>query len=209
MTNPASGEPVAGDGDPAGEAVPGAGAGATAASRAAGLLGVPSPSRDETIHLESDSGRARAAGIYGTVIAAAVIASGGTHFTTMQLEVAIISTLLVYWLAEQYALIIGSHAQGGHFPTRQQILHTFAVSWPMVSASYVPVLVIAIARVFGASEAESSYVALCVVMVLLLIHGYVAGRASEFRGIRLVAITAAGGAIGVLMVLLKVVIVHA
>ena len=48
-------------------------------------------------------GHRRASGIYGTIITAAVIAAGGNVLSTAELEVTVLVTLLVYWVAEQYA----------------------------------------------------------------------------------------------------------
>jgi hypothetical protein len=50
-----------------------------------------------------DQGRRRAAGIYGTIITAAVIAAGGNVLSTTALEVTVLVTLLVDWVAEQHA----------------------------------------------------------------------------------------------------------
>jgi hypothetical protein len=48
-----------------------------------------------------ERGRRRAAGIYGTIVTAAVIAAGGDQLSTAALEVTVFVTLVVYWLAEQ------------------------------------------------------------------------------------------------------------
>jgi hypothetical protein len=53
------------------------------------------------------SGRRRAAGIYGTIITAAVIAATGVRLTTLALVVSVLVTLLVYWVAEEYAARVG------------------------------------------------------------------------------------------------------
>jgi hypothetical protein len=43
---------------------------------------------------------------------------------------------------------------------------------------------------------------------LLLAHGWAAGRASQLRGLRLLAVTLVAGAFGVMMILLKLVVIH-
>jgi hypothetical protein len=45
-----------------------------------------------------------------------------------------------------------------------------------------------------------------VAIALLLVHGWVAGRASQLRGLRLLAVTLVAGAFGVVMILLKLVV---
>src|SRR4051794_10715272 len=84
----------------------------------------------------------QAAGIYGLIVTAAVLASAGGHLRTAALVLAVFVTLLVYWLAEEYAQV-GEHVSAGHLPTWRSIRSALAEKWPMVSASYVPLLVLA------------------------------------------------------------------
>ena len=46
----------------------------------------------------------------------------------------LVITLLVYWLAEQYAHILG-HALAGHRPARGAVVQGLRDGWPMVRAS--------------------------------------------------------------------------
>jgi hypothetical protein len=48
----------------------------------------------------------RSASIYGTVVVAAVLASGGNQLTTAA-QATVLVTLVIYWLAEQYAELLG------------------------------------------------------------------------------------------------------
>jgi hypothetical protein len=153
-------------------------------------------------------GRRRAAGIYGTIITAAVIAAGGNVLSTAALEATVLVTLIVYWIAEQYAELLGEHTQAGRFPTGRQIRASFASSWPMVSASFLPLLSLLVARFFGASELAGAEVALLVTILLLLFHGYAAGKAAGLEGLLLVAATGTAGMLGVVMVVLKVLLQH-
>jgi hypothetical protein len=73
----------------------------------------------------------------------------------------------------------------------------------MVSAAYIPVLALIVARLFGASQTTAANVALTVAVVLLLIHGWAAGRTAELRGAQLVIVTLIAGGLGVLMIILK------
>jgi hypothetical protein len=149
------------------------------------------------------AGRRRAAGIYGTIITAAVLASAGGHLPTAPLAVAVLVTLLVYWAAEQYAEVLGEQTERGHLPTWSRIRSGLASTWSMVSAAYIPVLALIVARLFGASQTTAANVALTVAVVLLLIHGWAAGRTAELRGAQLVIVTLIAGGLGVLMIILK------
>jgi hypothetical protein len=151
--------------------------------------------------------RRRSAGIYGTIVASAVLAAGGGHLRTVPLAVTVLVTLLVYWAAEGYAELLGE-AHAGHLPTRGQVRASLATIWPMVSASYVPLLSLLVARVLGADTKTAATVALVVAVVLLLVQGWAGGKASQLRGLRLLAVTLIAGAFGVVMILLKLLITH-
>jgi hypothetical protein len=123
------------------------------------------------------------------------------------LAVMVLVTLLVYWAAEGYAELLGE-AHAGHLPTWGQVRASLATIWPMVSASYVPLLSLLVARVLGADTKTAATVALVVAVVLLLVQGWTGGRASQLRGLRLLAVTLIAGAFGVVMILLKLLITH-
>ena len=154
-------------------------------------------------------GRRRAAGIYGTIISAAVLAAAGDHVPALPLAVSIVITLVVYWLAEEYAELLGEQLEGGRLPTWPDIRSALAATWPMVSASYIPLLALVVARLFGASSPAAATVALVVAVVLLTIYGWSAGRAAHLRGRQLFVITSIAASLGLLMIILKdVVLVH-
>jgi hypothetical protein len=149
----------------------------------------------------------RAEGIYGLIVSASVMATAGTHLRPLPLAFAVFVTLLVYWLAEEYAEV-GEHASAGHLPTWPHIRAELALTWPMVSASYVPIIALLAARLFGASPSTAAYFGLTVTLLLLMIFGWAAGRASGLRGFAQVLMTLAAGLLGALMIILKALLVH-
>jgi hypothetical protein len=151
----------------------------------------------------SRASRRRAAGIYGAVITAAVLASAGAQLSTAALAVAVLTTLAVYWVAEQYADVLAEQTQHGRLPTWRRIRSGLADTWPMVSAAYIPVVGLVVARLAGASRVVSANVALSVAVAVLLVHGWTAGRAADLRGIRLAAVTLIAGSLGLVMIVLK------
>jgi hypothetical protein len=155
-----------------------------------------------------ERGRRRAAGIYGTIVTAAVIAAAGSQLGTAALAVAIVVTLLVYWLAEQYAELLGEETHGGRLPSATSVRVSLAAGWPMVTASYLPVATLLVARVLGASAYVAALVALIVAIVLLVLHAHAAGRAAGLTGRRLVAITGMAGLLGLAMIALKTFLHH-
>jgi len=155
------------------------------------------------------AGRRRASGIYGAIITAAIIAAVGGRLSTRALAVSVLITLLVYWLAEEYAELLGEQVTGGHLPTWAYVRAALAHTWPMVSASYLPLLALVLARLAGASASAAANFGLAAAILLLTFHGWSAGRASRLRGWQLAGVTAVAAALGLVMVVLKdLVLIH-
>jgi hypothetical protein len=154
-------------------------------------------------------GRRRAAGIYGAIITAAILAAAAGKVPTSALVASVVITLLVYWLAEEYAEVLGEQAAGGHLPSRAYIREALAATWPMVSASYLPLVALVLARLAGASALTATNIGLAAAIVLLTIHGWLAGRAAQLRSWKLLAATSVAAALGLIMILLKdLVLIH-
>jgi hypothetical protein len=88
-------------------------------------------------------------------------------------------------------------------PTGRQIFLQLTSTWPMVSAAYIPVVTLVVARIAGTSAVVAANIALGVTVLLLLFHGWSAGRAADLRGGRLIAVTLIAGALGAVMIVLK------
>ena len=153
--------------------------------------------------------RRRSAGIYGAIITAAILDTAGGGMSTEALVIAVVVTLVVYWLAEEYAELLGEQAEGGKLPTWARIREALAETWPMVSASFVPLLALVIARLAGASSLTAANVGLVAAVVLLVFHGWSAARASQLRGRQLLLTMSIAVALGLVMIALKdVVLIH-
>jgi hypothetical protein len=145
----------------------------------------------------------RAAGIYGAIITASIMAAAGNSLTTPALALSVLTTLVVYWLAERYAEVLGKQAADGRLPTWRHIRVALAGSWPIVSASFTPLLALLAARLAGATASSAATVGVVTALVLLTIHGWAAARAAELHGWRLAAATSVAAALGLVMVVLK------
>ncbi len=125
------------------------------------------------------------------------------------LGVSILVTLVVYWVAEEYAELLGEQLAGGRMPRWPDIRSALVITWPVVSASYVPLLGLVAARLAGGSTSTAATVGLVVAVVLLMIYSWSAGRAAHLHGRQLLAITSTAAGLGLLMIILKdVVLVH-
>jgi hypothetical protein len=153
----------------------------------------PQPARTE---------RRRAAGIYGAVVTAAIFAASA-GLTTAALVVVTVVTLVVYWLAEEYAELLGEQIEAGRLPSMHRIASGLTDTWPMVTASFLPLIAAVIARLAGASSLAAANIGLAVVVLLLGVHSHAAGRAAHLTGWRLAGATATGMGLGLAMVALK------
>jgi hypothetical protein len=164
-----------------------------------------------TVQLEpaANQGRRRAAGIYGAIITAAILDAAGGRLPTAVLVLSVLVTLLVYWLAEQYAEILGEQAAGGRLPSWAQIREALAAAWPMVSVSYLPLVALVLARLAGSSPLTAANAGLVVAIAVLTMHGWSASRSAQLQGWRLVVATSVALALGLVMILLKdLVLIH-
>ncbi len=141
--------------------------------------------------------------ITGTVVCAAVIAAGAGHIdSTAALTFAIIGTVFVYWLAHLHAHTIGHAVANGMHPLRALrggITHT----WPIAAASLLPIGILLLAEMAGADLRTAAWIALWATIVLLAGYSYLAGRRSGMGTVGCLLSAAAGGALGVVIALLK------
>ncbi len=143
-----------------------------------------------------------AAGIYGLIVAASVIAVVGSDMPSLPLAVAVIVTLIIYWLAEEYAALI-EHTSSGHLPNWAHIRRALMAKWPLVSASFLPLATLLVARLLGAQPVTAAHIALVLIVALLMVHGWRAGTAAGLRGFTHVGMTLLAGGFGILMIVLK------
>jgi hypothetical protein len=154
-------------------------------------------------HAAHIQGRRRAAGIYGAIITAAILDTIGGHASTTVLVISVVVTLVVYWLAEEYAEVLGEQAAGGKLPSREYIQRALGGTWPMVTASYAPLLAVVLFQLAGASALTAANAGLVVAVVLLTSHGWRAARAARLSGWKLLGATSVAAGLGLVMILLK------
>jgi hypothetical protein len=141
------------------------------------------------------------AGVYGTIISASVLAAAHED-TAFEIGLGVFFTLLVYWLAERWSELLGSHLQGEPFDWAH-VRRVFVRGWPMVQASYLPVLVLVAARLLGASVEEAVNFALFMTIVVLIGLGILAARRAGLPPVGVVASAVFNGFLGILLILLK------
>ena len=69
----------------------------------------------------------------------------------------------------------------------------------MVSASFAPLLAVVLTTLAGASAVTAANVGLVMAMALLAIHGWLAGRAAQLQGWKLLVATSIAAGLGLVM----------
>lgn len=142
--------------------------------------------------------------ITGTVVCAAVIAYGAAHpSSTARLTLALLGTVLVYWLAHLHAVTIGESVRYGHHPLRA-LRQALTETWPIAAVSALPILILVLAEAFGAALATAAWVALLATIGLLTLYSYLAGARGGLSIWGRIASAVVGAAIGLLVAALKV-----
>ena len=149
----------------------------------------------------SDIGTAPAA-IYGTIISASVLAAVDEQTPVLSVALGVVVTLVVYWLAERWSELLASHVRGEPL-TWPHTRRVFVRGWPMVQASYGPVLVLVVASLLGADLDGAVMAALATTIVVLVGLGATAGHRAALPRSGVVLSAAFAGLLGVLLITLK------
>ena len=146
-----------------------------------------------------------AGAIYGTILSMAVIAASSKDPALSPVAIAAwaVVTALVFFIAHVYSTIV---AAGFARPVRAiGLIRIEARSqWPMVQGALIPAAVMLLAPLGIVSEDNASYVAVWTGVLMLIGAGLVIGRKEELGWGRSLIIGSVNGAIGLVIVGLKV-----
>jgi hypothetical protein len=145
-------------------------------------------------------------GIYGVIVGTAVMASVERGDTVGRLAVAVLVTLLVYWAAERYAHVMARRISLGRKHTRAELRRALSHGWELVTASFLPLLVLLGTHLLGADLSGSVLSALVCGTVLLGLSGWRVGREAHLGLVQRLLSAAFAGAIGIVMIVLKTIL---
>jgi hypothetical protein len=144
-----------------------------------------------------------AAAIYGLIVSGAVMAAAGEHGTIREVAITVFVTVLVYWLAESYADVLGEQIAEQRPSTWDRTRELLRQGWPLVEASYVPLVVMLLAWAVGTSTTHAITFGLVTNALLLVALGWIASAESH-SSIPARAVSAAlAGAFGMVMIAVK------
>ena len=148
------------------------------------------------------SAESTAAGIYGVIVASAVMAASHAG-TAAAVTVAVLVTLIVYWGAERYARIVAERIHSGRRPDRRELAHQLTTGWAMITASFLPLAVLDVFRLLGARLSTALLAGLACSTLLLGIAGWEVGREGKLSTRERLASAAVAAAFGGVMIVLK------
>jgi hypothetical protein len=157
------------------------------------------------LRLRREDEESTASGIYGTIVSAAVMAS--SHADSARTVIAGVAvTLVVYWAAERYARLVADRIHAGRKPTWAEVRRQLGTGWEIVTASTLPLIVLAVLAARGNDLATAVFAGLACSTLLLCVAGWGIGRGTDLSVLERTALIIIAGAFGGLMVALKAVL---
>ena len=158
--------------------------------------------RSSDLWLAGATEESTAAGIYGLIVSAAVMAASPADSAAV-LVVVVLATLVIYWGAERYARLVAERIHSGHRLDWTHARRQLTSGWEFVTASVLPLAALVIVRVVGVDLETAVLVALGCNTLLLCLHGWEMGRLGHLTRLERVATTTVAGLFGVLLIALK------
>jgi hypothetical protein len=164
------------------------------------------PGRSHTVDAIEDE-RRTADAIYGLIVGAAVMAA--SHATSSgRLAVAVLVTLMVYWAAERYAAVMAGRIVAGHKRSRKALRHELTDGWELVTASFLPILVLVAVDLLGAEVSTAVLAALLCTTALLVLAGLQIGADGRLSRVERIKSGAVAGTFGVVLIALEMALHH-
>ncbi|GAA4212800.1 hypothetical protein [Actinocatenispora rupis] len=141
-------------------------------------------------------------GVYGVIVSSAVMATshGASVITVI---VTVLVTLVVYWAAERYARLVAERIHTGRRLGWPDIRRELTARWEIVTASAIPLAVLAVLGLLGVYVTVAVLAALGVSTLLLCVAGWEIGRGGRLSRLERLGSAAVTGAFGAAMILLK------
>jgi hypothetical protein len=154
------------------------------------------------IRLTSATPERTAAGIYGVIVSAAVLATAHGR-SALAVDLAALITLVVYWAAERYARLVAERLHEGHRPSWRHVREQLTTGWEIVTASALPLVALLVLRLLGVPLDRAVLGALVCSTLLLCLAGWEVGRRGQLGRFERLGSAAVAGAFGVIMIVLK------
>jgi hypothetical protein len=155
--------------------------------------------KEQLVTVQQDS----AGAIYGSMAAAAVIASSGRHLPPGRVLALTLATLLVFWLAHVYAQALAHHLRGVGGLRWATVYAAMVEEWPMVAAPVPAMGVLLLGAVGLLDEHRAVNLALWVGVAQLVGWGIAYARRQRWSWPTALVAGAVNGTFGVVIIALK------
>jgi hypothetical protein len=143
--------------------------------------------------------------IYGTIVSAAALTVGSGHGDTGgDIADAMVSTVIIYWLAHVYTATLSGRRAGSGVRLRRRVWAAARHEAPILAGGLPAVAVFVADTLAGVSIQVSVIAALGTAIAVLGVEGYLAGRQAGVRGWRLPVEVATAAIFGAMIALLLV-----
>ncbi|MFC4504699.1 MULTISPECIES: hypothetical protein [Streptomyces] len=156
--------------------------------------------------------RARAdftGGVYGSMLAASVVAGAGGlgEFPRLEMVLLLLFSAVAFWLAHVHAEVFGARLAQRRLD-RVVVLHVCREEWPIVNAAVPPAVAVAVSPLLGLDLEGTAWLALTVAVAGQVGWSVAAARRAGASG-RLMAVSAAVNlVIGLLIISFKLFVTH-
>jgi hypothetical protein len=150
-----------------------------------------------------------AAAVYGSIIAAALIeAFRSEHVHAEETALSVLATMLVFFLAHVWSSILGERLHRRGALGLHRVGEIVASEWPLVEASFGPILVLLLGWTGVLADTTAEELALVVCLLQLFGWGMACGLRAYDRWWAGVGSGLVNGALGLVVVSLEVVVLH-
>lgn len=143
-----------------------------------------------------------AAGIYGVIVSAAVMAVSQAE-SAPAIIVGTLVTLLIYWGAERYSRLVAERIHAGHRPTWRHVRLQLTTGWEIVTASGLPLAALTILSLLGTELDTAVTWALVCSTGLLCLVGWEIGRQGQLTKLERLGSAVVATMFGLVLISLK------
>ena len=164
---------------------------------------------EPSIATEPDRGEHYAAAVYGSIVAAALIeAFRAEHVKSEQIALAVLTTMTVFWLAHVWSDIVGDRIHHGPRLQVVRLVRIGRAEWPLVQASFLPVVVLMLGWAGVYTDATAGRLALGVCVAQLFAYGLVVGRQAYHGWAAAIVAGLLNAGLGLVLIELEVLVLH-
>ena len=140
--------------------------------------------------------------ILGTVVGLSTMVAAGAHGTLGQVELTVLVTVAIYWVADCYAQLLAARGAG----RRATVGSVLRREWPLVEAAYTPLVVLLVVVLVTGNLRVGIFTALGVGTMVLGGLGFFAARRAGGNRSDAVRSSLVSAGLGIVVILLKLVL---